>query len=161
VPSNFSQSDEDEIIAEIFASVGTTNKRFIEFGVGKGTQNNTIRLLLNGWSGKWFEVRRKCVASCKKLWSGYPVEIRRRLVTPANVNKTVNEPIDFLSIDIDGNDYAVWQALERHPRPQLVCIEYDAVNGTALGPMKALGQSKGYSLVRCSSSGVNAFFLRR
>ena len=44
----FSQSNEDEIVADIFAQIGTTNKQFIEFGVGKGTQNNTISLLLAG-----------------------------------------------------------------------------------------------------------------
>lgn len=157
--SRFSQSNEDDIVADIFARIGTTNRQFVEFGVGKGTQNNTIALLLQGWRGKWFEVRRKCVQSCQRLYDGYPVEIRRRLVTPDNVNKTVRpDPLDFLSIDIDGNDYAVWAALTT--RPRLVCIEYDAVNGTALGMMETLGSRKGYSLVRCSASGVNAFFVR-
>jgi hypothetical protein len=156
--ARFSQSNEDEIIADIFARIGTTDRQFVEFGVGKGTQNNTISLLLAGWTGKWFEIRKKCVKSCQRLYAGYPVEIRRRCVTPECVNKTVRSDVDFLSIDIDGNDYAVWQALSH--RPRLVCIEYDAVNGTALEPMKALGHLKGYSLVRCSASGVNAFFVR-
>lgn len=154
----YSQSDEDEIIREIFGQIGTTDRRFIEFGVGKGTQNNTIALLLAGWIGQWFEIRKKCVRSCRQLWDGYPVVIRRRCVTPECVNKTVRDDIDFLSIDIDGNDYSVWKALEH--RPRVVCIEYDAINGTALEPMKALGHLKGYSLVRCSASGVNAFFVR-
>lgn len=51
----YSQFDEDGIINEIFKRIGTTNKIFIEFGVGDGTENNTIYLLLKGWSGLWIE----------------------------------------------------------------------------------------------------------
>jgi len=51
----FSQFDEDGIIDEIFKRIGTTNKTFIEFGVGDGTENNTIYLLLQGWKGLWIE----------------------------------------------------------------------------------------------------------
>ena len=45
----FSQNGEDGIIREIFDRVGLTNKYFVEFGVGDGTENNTGYLLLNGW----------------------------------------------------------------------------------------------------------------
>jgi hypothetical protein len=57
----FSQSNEDSIVAAIFEVIGTTNKRFIEFGCGAGNQNNTISLLLQGWHGIWFEPhKRRC-----------------------------------------------------------------------------------------------------
>jgi Methyltransferase FkbM domain len=36
----------------------------------------------------------------------------------------VPKDFDFLSIDIDGNDYHVWQAVSRY-RPKLVCIEFN------------------------------------
>ena len=41
----YSQSDEDGIIREIFNRIGTTNKIFIEFGIGNGLENNSLALL--------------------------------------------------------------------------------------------------------------------
>ena len=70
----------------------------------------------------------------------------------------VKDPLDILSIDIDGNDYAVWEACSAKPR--LVVIEYDAVNGTDLDTMIALGRRKGYGAVETSSNNVNVFFVR-
>ena len=154
----FSQSNEDKIISEIFAEIGVTNKRFVEFGCGDGRQNNTIALLHQGWSGIWLEPHRRRCNSAKERFAGFPVDIRRRIVTPRNVNKIVADPLDFLSIDIDGNDHDVWEALTAKPR--VVCIEYDAINGSPLARMHGLGFAKGYTLVRCSASGVNAFFVR-
>ena len=47
----YSQNDEDGIIREIFKRIGTTNKRFVEFGTGNGLENNTVFLLCQDWSG--------------------------------------------------------------------------------------------------------------
>jgi hypothetical protein len=154
-----SQSDEDAIIAGIFATIGEGGKRFVEFGCGKGNQNNTIELLKRGWSGNWYEPRKKVHAAAKEAWKGHPVVVKRRVITPEKVNLVVRDPLDFLSIDIDGNDYAVWEAITA--RPRVVCIEFDAVNGTALEPMKALGEAKGYRFDCASASMVNAFFIRK
>lgn len=154
----FSQSNEDEIIAEIFGRIGAGGKRFVEFGCGAGNQNNTIALLREGWSGIWLEPHRRRMQSAAKLFAGYPVEVIRRVVTRANVNRIIKDPLDLLSIDIDGNDYAVWEALTAKPR--VVRIEYDAIHGSPLEAIKALGEAKGYELVMCSASGVNAFFVR-
>jgi len=52
----FSQHGEDGIIEEIFNRIGVTSRTFVEFGCGKhGTENNSLLLLLKGWSGTWFE----------------------------------------------------------------------------------------------------------
>jgi hypothetical protein len=154
----YSQSNEDEIIASIFDRIGRGGKRFVEFGCGKGNQNNTINLLLHGWSGNWYEPRKKVYDAAKRRWADYKVEIRRRRITPEKVNLVVKDPLDFLSIDIDGEDYHVWKAVTA--RPRLVCIEYDAVNGTPFETMAALGEEKGYTLTEVSASEVNAFFVR-
>ena len=61
----YSQSDEDGIINEIFKRIGTTNKRFLEFGVNS-TDNNTTFLLLNGWTGVWFDASSKVIRIKKK-----------------------------------------------------------------------------------------------
>ena len=52
----FSQGDEDGVIAEIFRRIGTTDRRFVEFGCGDGLENNTAYLLFQGWSGLWLEL---------------------------------------------------------------------------------------------------------
>lgn len=154
-----SQSNEDSIIAAIFKTIGEGDKSFVEFGCGPGTQNNTIELLVRDWHGKWYEPRKKVYESAKRLWQHYPVEIRRRMITPEKANLVVKDPLDFLSIDIDGNDYEVWKAITATPR--CVCIEVDPINGTALEPIMALGEAKGYSYVCSSASKVNAFFIKR
>ena len=46
----YSQADEDGIIQEIFKRLGVLKKTFIEIGVGDGTENNTLYLLLQGWA---------------------------------------------------------------------------------------------------------------
>jgi hypothetical protein len=92
----------------------------------------------------------------------------------------VPEDVDVLSIDVDGNDYYLWEALELI-RPRLVVIEYNAsldprvplvqpyapegpdgttFFGASLAALEALGHRKGYRLVHTELAGVNAFFVR-
>ena len=73
VPAPFSdgpQFDEDGIIQEIFKRIETTDKTFIEFGVG-GTENenNSIYLLKKGWNGMWIEGVPKRCEFLKKAYS--------------------------------------------------------------------------------------------
>jgi len=50
----FSQSDEDGITLEILRRIGGVDKGvFAEFGVGNGTENNTLILAAMGWRGFW------------------------------------------------------------------------------------------------------------
>lgn len=161
----FSQSNEDEIVADIFGRIGEGGKRFVEFGSGDGRQNNTIALLQRGWSGIWLEPHRLRFKSARERFAGYSLTIIRRRVTPRTVNKVVTDPLDFLSIDIDGDDYAVWAALTA--RPRVVCIEYAEQPAHKNAPpmtldqMKALGALKGYRFNGTSASCVNAFFVAR
>ena len=161
-PGRTSQSDEDDIIQALFQMYGTRNKRFVEFGCGDGRQNNTINLLKDGWSGVWLDPHKKRINSARERWAKAIADNRlsivRRYVRPENVNKVVHDPLDFLSIDIDGNDYAVWNSIVA--RPRVVCIEYDAINGTPFERMHDLGIAKGYNFVAHSASKVNAFFVR-
>lgn len=181
----FSQCDEDGIIAEIFRRIGTTNKRFIEFGVGDGRVNNTILPLLQGWHGAWIEASADHLALAAGRFKQYPLETVNALVTTKNADALVTGlsggELDLLSIDVDGNDYWLWKAI-KSTSARVVVIEYNAVFppcmrktvaydpefawdgttyfGASLGALEALGREKNYSLVGCSSSGVNAFFVR-
>lgn len=173
-----SQNGEDGIIAAIFAAVQTTNKYFVEFGVGSGQECNTAYLASQqGWTGLWMEAI--------SGESRPNVTRRREFVTAENITALfekhgVPEQFDLLSIDLDGNDYWVWKAITKH-RPRVVVIEYNAsvpatesrvivydpefrwsgtdYFGASLLALQRLGAAKGYTLVGCDRSGTNAFFV--
>ena len=188
----FSQSDEDGILAEIFKRVGTTNRTFIEFGVETGVECNTLWLLMQGWSGLWIDGGAKNCRQIQKthvhLTRGGQLRVENTFITKDNINDMLarhfpapRNEIDLLSIDIDFNDYWVWQAIV-DVKPRVVAIEYNASwpppatitvpyapqgrwNGTSyfgasLGALAKLGEDKGYSLVGCCLAGTNAFFVR-
>ena len=169
----YSENGEDGILKLIFYKIKTTNKFFVEFGVGK--KCNTKYLLE------------------KKRWTGLQIDseyhkssfIKKEFVTVDNINdlfKKYNVPktFDLLSIDIDGNDYWVWKALKKF-KPRVVVIEYnsciplneskviqynpnfkwDYTNyfGASLLALVKLAKTKGYSLVGCDNDGINAFFV--
>lgn len=184
----YSQHGEDGIISEIFNRIGTTSKTFFEFGAGSGSENNTIALLLQGWKGWWVDGG-DYVDTYKKLFST-PIEkgdlvVAKSMITSGSINtlaKDLNIPqeIDLLSLDIDGNDYYVWKALEA-VNARVVVVEYNAAYppgfhflqeesqemwngsnffGASLHTLNELAKKKGYTLVCCDLVGANAFFVR-
>lgn len=186
----YSQNDEDGIIAEIFRRIGTTNRLFLEFGVENGLENNTLNLLTEGWSGCWIEAAAKDAAAIRQRFAsalnGGRLQFRESLVDSDNINALIEafrlpREIDFLGIDIDGNDYHVWKAIDAIS-PRVVVIEYNAKfrppsgwvmaydprhswdgtdqYGASLAALTALAGEKGYRLVGCSIVGSNAFFVR-
>lgn len=186
----YSQNDEDGIINEIFNRIGTENKTFIEFGVSDGLECNCHSLLLQGWSGLWIEGRE--VAYQQILRRFAPVinhgnlTVLNEYVTRDSINETINNyvktsELDILSIDVDGNDYHIWDAV-KDIKPRVVIIEYNGkfppeINwimpynkdhfwdytdrqGASLKAFELLGKEKGYQLVGTDLSGINAFFVR-
>jgi hypothetical protein len=187
----FSQNGEDGVLAEIFKRIGTTDRRFLEIGVGDGLENCTTFFLTQGWKGWWVDgdgealdkVRR---AFWKPIESG-DLQLRQALVNAENIAGTLgdmNIPVEFdlFSLDIDRNTYFVWQAL-KHLRPRVIVIEYNSVfpadmdwkveydaskiynctsyMGASLKAYERLGDELGYALVGCELSGINAFFVRK
>src|SRR5262245_64955269 len=128
----FSQNDEDGIIQEIFRRIGTLDRRFVEFGVDRGFECNTAKLLIEGWQGLWIEGDARAVTQMRERFAPFLAERKLALaqgrVTADNINAIlesagVTGEIDILSIDIDGNDYWIWKAIDV-VRPRVVIIEY-------------------------------------
>ena len=187
----YSQAGEDGIIAEIFRRIGTTTKDFVEFGSGDGRENNTVSLLTTqGWKGLWIEGDNEAVSRARQAFADYvgagKLRVDSAFITAENIetlfrDAKVSPEFDLLSVDIDRNDYYVWQGI-RQFRPRVAVVEYNAIfppdvawvvpydpaawwdltsrAGASLGALEQLGREKGYELVGCSLSGVNAFFVR-
>ncbi len=128
------------------------------------------------------------VAALQRRFAGNErVRAQQAFITRGNIEALfaangVPEAPYFMLIDIDGNDYHVWKAIE-HYRPSVVCIEFNASYGpdedfvveyrddfvwrhddyfgASIKPMVELGRAKGYELIHCTSGGDNLFFVRR
>jgi hypothetical protein len=186
----YSQNDEDGIIQEIFRRIGTASRTFVEFGVQKGFECNTAKLLVEGWRGLWLEASSKSVgeirANFQPFLSSGALSVEETRVTAANIDQAIDkagfaDDVDILCIDIDGNDYWVWKGINSI-RPRVVVIEYNCslrpplslvipynenanwsggnYFGASLNALVALGLNKGYRIVGCCFAGVNAFFVR-
>lgn len=186
-----SQYDADGILAEIFRRIGEEHRSFVEFGTGDGLENNTAYLLGQGWRGLWLEGDETMHQAQLR---NYPAAIEagrlrcvRSFLTRENINEVIRSagssgPIDLLSVDIDGNDYHLWEALTV-VEPRVVVAEYNAYVppplrwvmaynptyewdqrstyfGASLASFEALAKRKGLRLVGCDIVGLNAFFVR-
>lgn len=186
-----SQNEEDGMLAEIFRRIGETNRIFFEFGVGTGLQNITFHMLLNGWKGWWIEINPPKVAFMRNYFAGAIKEGRLVIddsrIDAENIDvvcKKLEIPaeIDLLSIDIDGNDFHVFEKMTS-VRARVVVLEYNPLYpppmrlvgaydpnysysetsyiGASLQSLTDLAESKGYQLVGTSISGINAIFVRK
>ena len=184
----FSQNGEDGIVAELIHRVGAGPRWFVEFGIEGGVEGNCVALAqVFGWSGLFLEADPADFARLARRYSGNPrVHTHSALVTPDNVEALLaaaDVPTEFsiLSIDVDGNDYWIWEAIRRY-RPRVVIIEYNSHlpfaarlvqplddrrvwqetdnYGASLAALESLGRTKGYRLVHTDLTGVNAFFVR-
>jgi hypothetical protein len=179
-----SQNGEDGILEVIFAKIGTTNRYFVEFGVENGLECNSATLLTRGWDGLQMDAADGNPDYIKKEF------IFAETINEVFRKYTVPPLFDLLSIDIDGNDYWVWKAIKGF-MPRVVVIEYNgsippseslvipydpnfrydntlpmepagyAFFGASLAALEKLGREKGYTLVYCESTGVNAFFVQK
>lgn len=131
----WSQHYEDGMIAEIFRRISTTDRTFVEIGVGNGSENNTTALLSDGWRGWWIEGNHTdCQFICDRLKEMPSIASRLKLiesmVAPDAISSLfagngIPEEVDLFSLDIDQDTYHVWAALTGF-RPRAVVIEYNA-----------------------------------
>tara|TARA_B100000989_G_scaffold289814_1_gene262198 strand:- start:22839 stop:23681 length:843 start_codon:yes stop_codon:yes gene_type:complete len=185
----YSQNDEDGIINEIFRRIKTTNKFFVEIGSGGGYENNTLNLLCEGWQGAWIDANTDYIKKYEKtLASKIPKNCLQLLEIKLNSKNTnflknklnIPDEIDFLSLDIDSHETDILENLNFSPR--VICVEYNAKFrenfkfkfsedersdiesdfwGNSLSSLNDCLDKKGYSLIGCNITGVNAFFVKK
>ena len=186
----YSQNEEDGIISEIFRRIGTTNKVFVEFGIGDGLENNSLALLLDDWKGLWIEGSSNAVNDIKdnfkSVINSECLKVVEAFITKDNINGIISnnisdKEIDLLSIDIDGNDIHIFNEISvinprvvimeynaKFPPPIMFTVEYNATHtwqgddyvGASLKYIEKNLNNRGYKLVGCDLAGVNAFFVR-
>jgi len=194
----FSQWGEDGIVQYLINKLPIKNRVFIEFGVENYTEANTKFLLENdNWSGLVLDGSKNNVDYIKSsdLYWKYDLLAKEIFITKDNIDGIISEYIDFnkfnkeiglLSIDIDGNDYYVWKAIESI-MPIIVICEYNWIFGNKLPltvpyddnfirtekhysnlyfgasiqALYSLARSKGYEYVGCTKAGNDAFFVKK
>jgi|TARA_B110000483_G_scaffold239340_1_gene317646 hypothetical protein len=190
----FSQWGEDGIIDYLISNLDIENKTFIEFGVENYSEANTKFLLLNrNWSGFVIDSSYENVQNIKKneLYWKYSLTAKSEFITKENVNSVLGESnfdknLGLLSIDVDGNDYWIWEQI-KDIDPSIVVIEYNSrfgkeksyvvpyeknfqrlkkhysgiYYGASLKALIKLAIKKGYSFITCNSAGNNAFFVKK
>jgi hypothetical protein len=189
----FSQWGEDGTIQYLINHVPIERKLFIEFGVENYTESNTRFLLINNsWSGLVMDGCEENIAYIKKdtIYWGYNIKAENAFITRDNINDLIichgiTGDIGLLSVDIDGNDYWVWDAINC-VSPRIVICEYNSLfgptakvvtpydsafvrdkahfskvyYGASIAALCELAIKKGYSLVTSNSAGNNVFFVR-
>ena len=189
-----SQNEEDGIIHAIFDTVGDGSRRFVEIGAGTNGGNSGFLASECGWSGMMLEANEDRLSKLKMHFEPLGITCLGNWVARENINDFIRDSgcegeIDLLSIDIDGNDYWIWEAVTACS-PRLVIIEYNSLFGpdravvvpydpefdrhrfveaaegghyyfgASLHALSRLAEQKGYRLVVTEPRGVNAFFLR-
>lgn len=178
-----SQFGEDGIIEKIFEIIPNLNHWCVEFGAWDGKFcSNTYNLLKNlNWRGVLIDGDGKKIKELKENYAGNNnIHIFNRYVETEGDNSLdsllsqtpIPADFDFLSIDIDGNDYHSWESIKKY-QPKVVLIEFNPfipddieftqVNdsavqqGNSILSMVILGKRKGYELICINQE--NAFFV--
>jgi hypothetical protein len=191
----FSQFGDDGIIQYLISRIHlpSADQRFIEFGVENYREANTRFLLLNdNWSGLVMDGSDSYVSSIRseQIYWRNDLTALARFITRENINSLIEEAgfagrIGLLSIDVDGNDYWIWEALTKVD-PAIVIVEYNGIFGsreavtipyqsdfirqnahysylywgTSLPALCHLAAKKGYVWIGCNAAGNNAYFVR-
>ena len=185
----FSQSDEDGILEVICTRLGITTGKIIEFGVGDGTENNSLALIAKGWESCWI--------GGEELGFNFPDSPKHHFeqewVTLDNIQELTNTAlnhlnasklsIDIVSMDLDGNDWHfVNSLLASSLYPKIWICEYNAkfppgsnwvmpydethiwqgddYFGASFTSFVTLFRKHKYFPVACSVQGANLFFVR-
>jgi hypothetical protein len=182
-----SQFEEDGIILALIEHIGEPTFRFVEIGCGRSGGNSAALAFDCGWAGLMIDASERSIEGVRRNFASNPLV---KGVCATAMPDTINDllaaqgyagEVDVLSIDIDSYDYWLLDALQVCS-PRILITEYNAAfgptravtvplgqpldgtpkgyHGASLAALAAAARRKGYRLVLCEHSGVNAFFLR-
>lgn len=179
----FSQFGEDGILERIFEVIPDIDRWCVEFGAwdGKHLSNTCNRILSHGYAAVLFESHPRRFQELQSNYAQSPRTITFRQAVgfgpEDNLDRLLEQTqipwtFDLLSIDIDGNDYHVWDAVQKY-RPKVVVIEFNptvsdslefvqekninVMHGSSLLALVRLGRRKQYELV--ATTFCNALFV--
>lgn len=193
----YSQTGEDGMLLLIFSIIGAANRRVVEICAGTGVQSNSANWIINhGWTGLLVEGDSHNVQVAREFYDQsrdtpiWQPTIVHQWVTTDNVNELIQEngfggPVDLFSLDLDGNDYWIWQKLDAI-EPRVVVVEYESgfgphrritqkyaphfvwtrnrlglpSHGASLAAYVDLATRKGFRLVAVNRLCFNAIFMR-
>ena len=189
----YSQWGEDGIIAYLTSVIPIPNKMFVEFGVADYKESNTRYLLVDkNWKGLVLDSGKENIEKIQNddIYWRYGLTAKEAFITPENINELIGSAgysgdIGLLSVDIDGMDYWVLQAIDV-VKPRIIVCEFNPVfgykdavtilpdnnftrfsahySGTYFGAsvraLQKLAKDKGYTYVGMCSNACNAFFVR-
>jgi hypothetical protein len=190
----FSQFEEDGLILFVMAALGIAQGVFLDIGSADGVNSNCANLALNfGWRGTFIDGDKSNIAKGRAFYERhpdtwiYPPKFVQGMITRENINQLLTEAsvppeIDLMSIDIDGNDYWVWDAIsvtsakaviiETHTEFGLknIVVPYNKdyvypgrhpdYHGASPVAMEKLARRMGYRLIGANRLGFNTIYLR-
>ncbi len=190
----FSQFGDDGIIQYLIYNVEIGHRNFVEFGIEDYTESNTRFLLMNdNWSGLVMDGNKSNIDRVRhdEMYWKYDLIAMEAFVTRENINECLvknnfTNEIGILSIDVDGNDYWIWESIHVID-PVIVIVEYNSVFGydhaitipydpnfirsdahrsnlywgASLRAICLLADRKGYYFVGSNSAGNNAYFVKK
>lgn len=190
----FSQFGDDGIIQYLTRNLETKYRTFVEFGVEDYAESNTRFLMQkDNWTGFVMDGSRECIdrlGNAPYFWK-HDLTAKAAFITRENIRRLLQDHtnqwggVDLLHIDLDGNDYWIWQEIDVNPA--IVIVEYNSTFGvdraitipyapdfdrakahfshlywgSSLKALHGLASHKGYDFVGCNSAGNNAYFVRR
>jgi hypothetical protein len=189
----FSQWGEDGIIQRLTKAIEIKHKTFIEFGVEDFFESNCRFLLMkDDWKGFVVDGSNSNIQRLKAsyFYWRHHLEAVAAFITKENIEETLaksgfDADLGILSIDLDGNDFYILEAIKNF-NPRILICEYNPVFGSrrkisipyqsdfsrnnahhsnlywgaSLAAMTHLAKTKGYSLVGTNTASTNAFYVR-
>jgi hypothetical protein len=181
------------VIQHLIKLVEIKNKTFIEFGVEDFFESNCRFLLMkDDWKGFVIDGSKINIQKLKNsyfYWKHY-LDATKGFITTENIEDILDTSgfdydLGILSIDLDGNDYHILEAINKY-KPRILICEYNSVfgsfrkitipyktdffrtkahhsnlyGGASLAALTYLANKKGYSLVGTNTAGNNAFYIR-
>lgn len=188
----FTYQGEDGLLFNLFSHIEKVPNTFVDIGSGNCVKSNCANLALNlGWNGVFIDADKRNIAIGKSFYHKLsltkfnPPVFMNTAVTPNNVNELIKQAnisgkIGLLSIDIDGDDYWIWKAIDTI-NPIAVIVEskvefaskelvtpcsgttnnynHSGNRGASIPALCKLAKEKGYTLVSANRPGYNLIFL--